>query len=73
MDRRATAGAVKRIDLEDTLEELGPGSSPRHGSLRCRTSARVGAIHEELLSKFIARPPGGGSVSRWPLDLLDGR
>ncbi len=33
------------------------------GSLES-TRARVGAIHEELLSQLDARPPGGGSVSR---------
>ncbi len=44
----AAAGAAKRIDLEDTLQEFGPGSSPRHGAVHCarvpanRSSARMG-------------------------------
>src|SRR5690606_26521710 len=46
---RKRAAAEYRMDNADSLESV---------------RARVGAIHEELLSKSSARRPRGGSVSR---------
>jgi hypothetical protein len=68
---RAAARTAKRIDLENTLEELGPGGSPRHGSVGCRSPTRARATRTARLhaARSGARIGTGGAVGmgsqRW--------